>query len=53
MIKTKILSSNIPEAFKTLVKTIDEQFTCSIVNDLIRIRTPYLYPDERVTKLNL
>ncbi|MBE9126038.1 MULTISPECIES: DUF1828 domain-containing protein [unclassified Coleofasciculus] len=28
-----------------IAKTIGELFTCSTVNDFIRIRTPYLYPD--------
>ena len=53
MIKTRVLSFDIPEECKALIKTIDKQFTCSIVNDLMRIRTPYLYSDGDIIDLYL
>jgi hypothetical protein len=53
VIKTKVLSFDIPEECKALIKTIDKQFTCSTINDLMRIRTPYSYPDGDVIDLYL
>ena len=36
-----------------IAKTIGELFTCSTVNDYIRIRTPLLYPDGDVIDIYL